>query len=51
MVTLNYALLQRVSGYQQLQLELGNLLQADWYAHVNQRDYAGNDELNPLPAV
>lgn len=41
MATLSYALLQRVSSYQQMQLELGKLLQTDWYAHVNQRDYAG----------
>ena len=48
MTTLSFALLQRVTGYQQMQLELTTLLQGEWYAHVNQRDYAGKWDVMPL---
>jgi len=44
----SFALLQRVTGYQQMQHELNTLLQGEWYAHVNQRDYAGKWDVMPL---
>jgi mannose-6-phosphate isomerase-like protein (cupin superfamily) len=48
MTICSFALLGPVAGFQQMRQELELLLQLQWHAHVNQRDYQGGWDVLPL---
>ncbi|WP_127019540.1 aspartyl/asparaginyl beta-hydroxylase domain-containing protein [Rheinheimera mangrovi] len=48
MTICNFALLGKVTGFSQIQHELEQLMQLEWYAHVNKRDYQGGWDVLPL---
>ncbi|MDR7123052.1 aspartyl/asparaginyl beta-hydroxylase domain-containing protein [Rheinheimera soli] len=51
MTICSFALLGPVAGFQHMREELELLLQLQWHAHVNKRDYQGGWDVLPLRCV
>jgi len=48
MSTCSFSLLGNVPAYEKMQQELNDLLQHQWFEHVNKRDYSGGWDVLPL---
>jgi hypothetical protein len=48
MTICSFSLLGPVAGFQQMRQELEHLLESQWHAHVNKRDYQGGWDVLPL---